>query len=221
MTGLWIDYVRWSKVRDMARFGLLISAKGKWKEEVVIEEEYYNMMINSSQEMNPAYGLLWWLNGKDKYRLPSLEFDLQGSLIKSAPNDMLAALGKNDQKIYIVPSEGLVIVRMGESGGESLLAASNYDEKLWVRLSKLLAKSNINTTVSDGSIIYPNPTENELILNKRYEKIEIFDLMGKLIFEAVSIDKIGISKLQAGSYFVVLKGRNGEIEHKQTILKIN
>ena len=38
---------------------------------------------------------------------------------------------KNDQKLYIVPSQNLVVIRMGEDAGESLLGPSSFDNELW------------------------------------------------------------------------------------------
>jgi hypothetical protein len=52
-------------------------------------------------------------------------------MMPNAPADMYAALGKNDQKIYVVPSKKLVIIRMGESAGNVQLAVSSFDNELW------------------------------------------------------------------------------------------
>jgi hypothetical protein len=48
-------------------------------------------------------------------------------------------LGKNDQKIYIVPSLNMVVIRMGEEAGNSSLALSSFDNELWGKL-KLVMK---------------------------------------------------------------------------------
>ncbi|HYN32217.1 MAG TPA: serine hydrolase domain-containing protein, partial [Ilumatobacteraceae bacterium] len=53
----------------------------------------------SSQPFNPAYGLLWWINGGASYVLPGRSLSRLGSLIPSAPADLVAALGKDDQKL--------------------------------------------------------------------------------------------------------------------------
>ena len=46
-----------SNARDMARFGLLIQAGGTWNGTPVINNsEYFNAMINTSQELNLSYG---------------------------------------------------------------------------------------------------------------------------------------------------------------------
>jgi CubicO group peptidase (beta-lactamase class C family) len=89
----------------------------------------------SSQTYNPAYGRLWWLNGKTSFIMPEGgAFD--GPLIPSAPSDVVAALGKDDQKLYICPSLDLVVVRLGNNArADSTLALSDFDNELWRRLT--------------------------------------------------------------------------------------
>lgn len=142
MNGIWRNIgdlnVYWSNTRSMARFGLLISAKGKWDSTQIVSENFIAEATNTSQNINRSYGYLWWLNGKDSYHLPQSQAKFNGSLIKNAPNDMYAALGKNDQKIYIVPSKNLVIIRMGEAASTSNFALSTFDDDLWEKISALV-----------------------------------------------------------------------------------
>jgi hypothetical protein len=60
------------------------------------------------------------------------------SIIPNAPPDLYAALGKNDQKIYVVPSQNLVIIRLGNSAGGVTLAASDFDNTLWGKLKAII-----------------------------------------------------------------------------------
>ncbi|MCB0399226.1 MAG: serine hydrolase [Winogradskyella sp.] len=142
MNGSWIALgdlsVYWSNTRSMARFGLLTYANGKWESEQIIPEAYLNDAVNSSQNLNLSYGYLWWLNGKSSYRLPQLQIQFPGELIPNAPNDMYAALGKNDQKIYVVPSKKLVVIRMGDAADGENFALSNFDDDLWEKINALL-----------------------------------------------------------------------------------
>jgi hypothetical protein len=69
--------------------------------------------------------------------LPSTQLVFDGPLVPNGPPDLRMALGKNDQKIHIAPSAGLVIVRMGESAGETALAASSFDNQIWAHLNLL------------------------------------------------------------------------------------
>jgi len=142
MSGSWLslnDYnLFWSNTRSMARFGLLISENGTWDNNQIVSEDFLDDATSVSQNINDAYGYYWWLNGKSSYRLPGSQLEFNGSLIPNAPNDMYAALGKNDQKIYIVPSEKLVIIRMGQAGGDENFALSSFDNDLWEKINALI-----------------------------------------------------------------------------------
>jgi CubicO group peptidase (beta-lactamase class C family) len=142
MNGSWFtsgdNIVYASNARSMARFGLLMLAKGKWDDTVIVNESFCNAATTTSQGINDAYGYLWWLNGETTYHLPQSQFTFNGSLIPSAPNDMFMALGKNDQKIYIIPSKRMVIVRMGDAADDVNLALSDFDEVLWEKINALI-----------------------------------------------------------------------------------
>lgn len=143
MTGTWIQMdnnsVYWSTTRSMARFGLLMLNKGKWENTIILNETYFDEATNTSQNINLGYGYLWWLNGKSSYHLPQLQLQFNGSLIPTGPNDMFMALGKNDQKIYVIPSKKMVVIRMGEVANTSnpTFALSGFDEELWTKISAL------------------------------------------------------------------------------------
>jgi hypothetical protein len=49
------------------------------------------------------------------------------------------ALGKNDQKIYIIPSKKMVVIRMGDVANPDnpTFALSDFDEVLWQKISAL------------------------------------------------------------------------------------
>lgn len=142
MSGTWIPLgglsVYWSTTRSVARFGLLSLNKGKWENEVIIPETYMTNAISTSQNLNKAYGYMWWLNGKESYRLPQTQFQFSGSLIPSAPSDMVSGLGKNDQKIYVIPSKKMVVIRLGEVADEENFALSDFDNQLWQKINAVI-----------------------------------------------------------------------------------
>jgi CubicO group peptidase (beta-lactamase class C family) len=141
MTGSWIqsdnNVVYWSTTRSMARFGLLALNKGKWNTTQILNEAYFNAATSTSQNINLSYGYLWWLNGKASYHVPQSQLQFNGSIIPSGPTDMFMALGKNDQKIYVIPSMKMVIIRMGDAADTSNLALSDFDETLWTKIKAL------------------------------------------------------------------------------------
>lgn len=142
MNGAWIqsgnNSVYWSTTQSMARFGLLMLNKGKWNNEVILNENYFNAATNTSQDINLGYGYLWWLNGKSSYHLPQTQLQFSGSIIPDGPNDMFMALGKNDQKIYVIPSRKMVVIRMGDAADNVNLALSDFDEVLWQKINALI-----------------------------------------------------------------------------------
>lgn len=123
--------------RDMARFGLLVERAGSFGEGRVFDPSVFlEDALTSSSDQNPSYGYLWWLNGQEGFRLGPAG-DLQpGPLIPHAPDDLVAALGKDDQKIYVSRSQQIVLVRQGDrAGSRSLETMSSFDDELWTRVT--------------------------------------------------------------------------------------
>ncbi|MBP9740718.1 MAG: serine hydrolase, partial [Chitinophagaceae bacterium] len=143
MNGVWLpsgyNNVYYSTARSMARFGLLLLNKGKWDTTAIVKNaDYFSAQTNTSNTYNLSYGYLTWLNGKSSYMLPTTQNVFSGMLVPNAPIDMFAALGKNDQKVYVIPSKNLVVIRMGESAGNLQLALSSFDNELWGKLKTIL-----------------------------------------------------------------------------------
>lgn len=144
MDGFWnnglIFKIYHSNTRSMARFGLLALNKGKWNSETIINRTFFNESINTSQNINPSYGYLWWLNGKSKYMVPGSQTVFQGSLVANAPADMYAAMGAEDQRIYVIPSKNMVIIRMGNASDPSNpnFALSGFDNELWQKINAVI-----------------------------------------------------------------------------------
>ena len=138
MTGLWVNGVFYSKPRSMARFGLLAMNQFKWGTDTLLHDtSFIHNMLNTSQPYNQSYGYLWWLNGKSSFMGPGLQYVFQNALIPHGPPDMYCALGKNDQKIYVAPSQRLVVVRVGESAYGVADAFSPFDDLLWRKIDSL------------------------------------------------------------------------------------
>lgn len=142
MSGSWVQSgdlsVYWSTTRSMARFGLLALNNGNWNGNQIVNQNYFQSAVSTSQNINLAYGYLWWLNGKTSYHLPQTQLQFNGKLIPSAPDEMYCALGKNDQKIYVVPSKKIVIIRIGEAADNVNLALSDFDDVLWQKINAVI-----------------------------------------------------------------------------------
>jgi CubicO group peptidase (beta-lactamase class C family) len=99
--------------------------RGKWPAEV-------RTMLSRGTEANRMYALGFWLN-RGAAEAGAREIDVEaslgrnrpaefwrsGCLSRSAPSDLLAMIGTRGQRVYVVPSQNLVVVRQGEGSGFS------------------------------------------------------------------------------------------------------
>jgi CubicO group peptidase (beta-lactamase class C family) len=133
---LWFNNIMYCTTRDAARFGSLILSKGKWNGTALLTDgAYFTAMTNTSQNYNLSYGYLWWLNGKASTMVPGLQTVFNVPLASNAPADMIMALGKDDKKIYVIPSLDVVVVRLGDNAGPTpVLGPSSFDNDLWGKL---------------------------------------------------------------------------------------
>ncbi|MGC4232219.1 MAG: serine hydrolase [Niabella sp.] len=129
-----------STARSMARFGLLALNKGKWKDEQIINESFFTESTGTSQNINPSYGYLWWLNGKSKFMIPNKQTIYDGPLVPPAPADMYAAMGAAGQRIYVIPGKKMVIIRMGSAPdpGNPEFTVSGFDHELWEKINDVI-----------------------------------------------------------------------------------
>lgn len=131
----WLSNTFYCTTRDAARFGSLVLRKGEWNgTQLLTDQNYYSAMTTTSQNINLSYGYLWWLNGKASAMVPQSQLVYPVSLVPNGPTDMFMALGKDDKKIYVVPSLDIVVVRLGDNGSVSALGPSSFDNELWTRL---------------------------------------------------------------------------------------
>lgn len=89
--------------RDWARFGLLYLKNGYWGEEQILPDNWVKISQTPARKSNGRYGAQFWLNGGANPKLPN------------APSTIYFCSGYNGQRVYIVPTHNLVIVRMGLS----------------------------------------------------------------------------------------------------------
>jgi CubicO group peptidase (beta-lactamase class C family) len=129
--------------RDMARFGLATQSGGRWGDAQVVDEAYLRRSQEPSQQLNPAYGWLWWLNGQSSFLAPSTGQErYDGPLVPDAPQDMTGALGSGDQRVYVVPSLGVVVVRQGETGAPRGTEPFTFDRQWWELLHRAVPRAH-------------------------------------------------------------------------------
>lgn len=124
-----------SSARDLARFGLAVIARGRVNDiDLGIPTDYLNESLSPSTTLNPSYGLLWWLNGRE-FSLAPGGGRTAGPLLPAAPTDTVAALGALGRAVYVMPSLSLVVVRTGGSPGETITTASLFGRELFEHLA--------------------------------------------------------------------------------------
>jgi len=89
----------WATTRDWAKFGLLYLHEGNWNGEQLFDKSWAKYVATPTQGSKGDYGAHFWLNAGGRY--------------PDAPKDIYSANGFQGQKVFIIPSLDLVIVRMG------------------------------------------------------------------------------------------------------------
>jgi CubicO group peptidase (beta-lactamase class C family) len=109
--------------RDLARFGLMALRGGRWAGKPVVSAGYLKQATAPSQDLNPAYGFLWWENAKAGYGAEEAVAGTADLRFDGSPRDTFAALGAGVQAVLVVPSLDLVVVRQGQPPGPKMLSA--------------------------------------------------------------------------------------------------
>ncbi|MDF1696457.1 MAG: serine hydrolase [Saprospiraceae bacterium] len=92
----------YATTRDWARFGTLYLRDGVWNNERLLPEGWVDYTKTPAKNSNGNYGAHFWTNASPKFH-------------KDAPEDMFSANGYEGQRVFIIPSKDLIIVRMGLS----------------------------------------------------------------------------------------------------------
>ena len=99
--------------RDWARFGLLYLQDGVWNGERILPEGWVKYTTTPTPRAPQGeYGALFWLNAG----APS---DASDRMMTSVPVDTYFARGFQEQRVFVVPSKNLVLVRLGATSVKS------------------------------------------------------------------------------------------------------
>jgi len=219
LTGLFIksgyNNVFFSKARSMARFGLLLLNKGTWENTVVMgDTSYLREMTSSSQDLNKAYGYLTWLNGRESFMVPGLQYVFDGAFNPDAPSDMYCAMGKNGQFLDVVPSRNLVMVRMGNAPDASEVPFL-YNDSIWIRLNEIIV-DNAQDAVRESSGIPVRITDlggGHLLVKLPADglfTISAYDTGGRVLCSSCGREEL-LLKVPVGQGLIFIRV-NGEVE---------
>ena len=109
--------------RDLLKIGRFVLDRGKLDGRPVMPQAKFEAAFTGSRA-NPAYGLGFWLN---RAAGNSISRDIEDSidarltrddwrqmcLSNAAPRDLVCMAGSGGQRVYIIPSLGAVVVRLG------------------------------------------------------------------------------------------------------------
>lgn len=109
--------------REWARLGELVLGRGNYHGRQIVPANLLQEAFVGSQA-NPSYGLTFWLNqqapnGREADIERMLDLRWQSAqwggvcVCKDAPADMVVALGSGYQRLFIIPSLKVIIVRQG------------------------------------------------------------------------------------------------------------
>ena len=143
--------------RNWLRLGILHLNKGRVGDEQVVPEAWIEQVITPSPN-NPNYGFQTWLG--TEYR-PKVDYGkgVAAHVPHSEPfeaQDVVYFDGANGQRVYVIASEELVIVRMGEGGLDFQTGAFRWDEP---KLPNLVIRG-LRQVANEGESLEPwTPSE--------------------------------------------------------------
>ena len=89
----------WANTRDWAKFGILHLNKGLWNGDRLFDQNWIDYITTPTAHSDGDYGAHFWLNAGGRY--------------PDVPKDMYSVNGYQGQRVFIIPSKDLVVVRTG------------------------------------------------------------------------------------------------------------
>lgn len=229
MNGLFVpsgyDNLFVSTPRSMARFGLMILNHGNWNgTQIMTDTAYFNQMVNTSQNLNPSYGYLWWLNGKSSFMAPGFQFSFPGPINPNGPSDLIMALGKNGQMLNVVPSMNLVYLRMGNAPASGDVPIA-LNDSVWGLLNQIMCNTTaLSEAVSPEFIVFPNPVKNTMQIRTAESaySIQLFSLDGRLSMERLGLSGdtlVSADALEPGVYILRFTNAKGYVQIKKILIE--
>ena len=126
-----LPYGAFTTVGEWAKYGVLLRDDGDFLGERVLPPGALAGCLEGSQA-NPAYGRTLWLNrdpGASELGPVARRLEPEGPLLwRDGPTDLFAAAGYHDQRLYVVPSHDLVVVRL--SDGDRRFSDAEFLERI-------------------------------------------------------------------------------------------
>lgn len=104
--------------RDLARLGQIVLDGGVAEDGARLVSPAGMAATFQRTALHSAYGRLWWLNGGTRWIMPN-RGQGAGSLVATAPADAVFALGSENRVLMVVPSQRLILVRLGQQAPDA------------------------------------------------------------------------------------------------------
>jgi CubicO group peptidase (beta-lactamase class C family) len=119
-----------STAKDLSAIGKLILTRGRWQEESLLQDFFFDQALQSAPAENPAWCWGLWRNDAEFYlrAMAETKGPVTGSIVPAAPQDLIAARGAYGNYIHVVPSLELVITR---TTTPELATGKGFEQALW------------------------------------------------------------------------------------------
>lgn len=98
--GFWVgSSYAYATAREWARMGQLLLQQGRWAGDTLFRQEWYNFMTSPAPHAEKNYGAGLWLNADGH--------------LKGLPKNIFYMDGYHGQRVFVLPSEDMVVVRLG------------------------------------------------------------------------------------------------------------
>lgn len=104
----------WANARDWAKIGQLYLQNGNWAGEQLLTKDWVEFVQQEAPNAKGNFGSHFWLNKGGRY--------------PDAPTDMYSLEGFQGQRVFILPSKELVIIKLGLTHNRA-----DFDFNSWVK----------------------------------------------------------------------------------------
>ncbi|MEM9328372.1 MAG: serine hydrolase [Bacteroidota bacterium] len=113
----------WATARDWAKLGLLMLNQGVFEGDTLVNPSWIEFMREPVPASDGLYGGQLWLNA--------------GGKMSATPDDAFSARGFHGQRVQVIPSQDLVLVRLGETYFEPNFDFDEWNQRVISALGEL------------------------------------------------------------------------------------
>ena len=131
---------------------------------------------------------------------------------QSFAGTMISALGKNGQYLNVVPSQGLVVVRMGNAPGTGAEVPVAFNNDIWLKINELACEPSSvleNRSSLNQLHLFPNPTQGKVQLKGPNPTlpftVTVYDALAGEVLSCEDCLELELGRLGSGVYMVIVR----------------